>query len=77
MKTGLILAMAAALLLAGCGDMNCGADTTNGAGAGTCGLHTTFFAGGRRTRPPQRSENLNQIGPPKTAFLFTLFFKAL
>jgi hypothetical protein len=44
MKTGLILAMAAALLLAGCSDVNCGGGATNGAEAGTCGLHTTFFA---------------------------------
>jgi hypothetical protein len=43
MKLGWVLAAVAGLMVSGCGMMDCGANTTNGYGAGSCGLHTPFF----------------------------------
>jgi uncharacterized protein YceK len=44
MKRRWILAMAAALLLGGCGSVNCNGAANDSAAGGECGLHTTFFA---------------------------------
>jgi len=58
MKLGLILAAAAALLVSGCGMADCSGAATNGAAAGGCGLHTTFFrqqAAGGQTSPFRKS----------------------
>ena len=43
MKIGVVLAALAALAVSGCG-AECGGAANNGAAAGACGLHTTFFA---------------------------------
>jgi hypothetical protein len=51
MKIGVILAAAAALLVSGCGMADCSGAATNGAAAGGCGLHATFFAA-RTANPP-------------------------
>ena len=53
MKIGMILAVAAALSVSGCGMVNCNGAATDGAEAGGCGLHTTFFAS--RAAPQQAS----------------------
>jgi hypothetical protein len=43
MRIGLVLAAAAALMVGGCSTVQCSGGATNGAEAGDCGLHTTFF----------------------------------
>jgi hypothetical protein len=58
MKLGLIVAAAAALLVSGCGMADCSGAATNGAEAGGCGLHTTFFrqhAAGEQASPFRKS----------------------
>ena len=51
MKTGLILAMAAALLVSGCGNLNCNGATANGGAAGDCGIHATFLTARTGNQP--------------------------
>jgi hypothetical protein len=58
MKLGLILVATVALLVSGCGTADCSGAATNGAAAGGCGLHATFFsqqAAGERTSPFRKS----------------------
>ncbi len=50
MKIGVVLAALAALALCGC-NAECGGAATNGAAAGACGLHTTFFAAKTANQP--------------------------
>ena len=50
MKIGVVLAAVSALTLSGCG-AECGGAATNGAAAGACGLHTTFFASRTANQP--------------------------
>jgi hypothetical protein len=50
MKMGVILAALAALGVSGC-NAECGGAATNGAAAGACGLHTTFFASRTANQP--------------------------
>ncbi|HEX4197328.1 MAG TPA: hypothetical protein VHZ26_07800 [Caulobacteraceae bacterium] len=47
----MILALAAALLVCGCGSVNCNGAANDSAAAGECGLHTTFFAARTADQP--------------------------